>query len=483
MPAEIPKEKARAGSGSSRSKLASAHVDTFTERHESMRARMATGKALRDSVSRLSHGSFKRTDDVDPLAILADQARTRLPKLVPIRHARMLTSPFAFLRGSAAVMAADLATTPTTGFAVQACGDMHVSNFGVYGSAERRLIFAINDFDETLPAPWEWDIKRLAASAYVASEHLDGNRKHCQEAAWAVVAGYQEHLRSYAHMGYLETWYDCIDSDRVLKSLSSEARDRADTIFDKARTRTHLQVLDKMTDLVDDQHRIVEDRPFIVRERRTSAGRPIKEALGHFLLSYLDSLAPERRLLLSHYRVLDVVRKVVGVGSVGTGCWVVLLEGEDSTDPLFLQIKEAQPSVLAPYLSPSSSNGNEGRRVVNGQRLIQGSSDIFLGWGELDGTHFYVRQLRDMKGGVDLEPGVRPDNFIEYCDLCGWGLALAHAKSGDPAMISGYIGKSDEFVESIVHFAATYAEQTERDYDTLVAAAKSGKLKVAAKGY
>jgi uncharacterized protein (DUF2252 family) len=483
MPANIPKEKARAGSKSSHRKRAIAHADTFTESHEPMRSRMATGKALRDSVSRLSHGDFKRTDDVDPLAILADQERTRLPKLVPIRHARMLTSPFAFLRGSAAVMAADLATTPTTGFTVQACGDMHVSNFGVYGSAERRLIFAINDFDETLPGPWEWDLKRLAASAYVGSAHLEGDKKNCQDAAWAVVDGYQDHLRRYARMGYLETWYDCIDSDRVLKSLSSDARSRADNLFDKARTRTHLQVLDKMTDLIDDHHRIVEDRPFIVRERRTSTGRPIKEALGHFLLSYLKSLAPERRLLLSRYRVLDVARKMVGVGSVGTGCWVILLQGEDSSDPLFLQIKEAQSSVLAAYLSPSSSNRNEGQRVVNGQRLIQGSSDIFLGWGELDGTHFYVRQLRDMKGGVDLEPGVAPDNFVEYCRLCGWGLALAHAKSGDPAMISGYIGKSDEFVETIVHFAAAYAEQTERDYETLKAAAKSGRLKVATKGY
>jgi uncharacterized protein (DUF2252 family) len=483
MPADISKEKARAGFGPSHHSLANDLAGTFTEQHGSMRSRMATGKALRDSVSRLSHGDFNRVDAVDPLAILIDQARTRLPQLVPIRHARMLTSPFAFLRGSAAVMAADLAISPTTGFYVQACGDMHVSNFGVYGSAERRLIFAINDFDETLPGPWEWDVKRLAASAYVASAHLEGDKKNCQDAAWAVVAGYQDHLRRYARMGYLETWYDCIDSDRVLKSLSSEARRRADTLFDKARTRTHLQVLEKMTDLVDDHHRIVEDRPFIVRERRTSTGRPIKEALGHFLLSYLDSLAPERRLLLSHYRVLDVARKMVGVGSVGTGCWVILLQGEDSSDPLFLQIKEAQPSVLAPYLIPSSSKPNQGQRVVNGQRLIQGSSDIFLGWGELDGTHFYVRQLRDMKGGVDLEPGVAPDNFVEYCRLCGWGLALAHAKSGDPAMISGYIGKSDEFVETIVHFAGTYAEQTERDYDTLVAAAKDGRLKVAAKGY
>ena len=381
-------------------------------------------------------------------------------------------------------MAADLATSPTTGFTVQACGDMHVSNFGVYGSAERRLIFAINDFDETLPGPWEWDVKRLAASAYVACAHLEGGKKNCQDAAWAAVAGYQKHLRDYARMGYLDTWYDCIDSDTVLKSLSSNAQDKAHEVFDKARTRTHLQVLEKMTDLVDDQHQIVEDRPFIVRERRTSTGRPIKEALGHFFLSYLNSLAPERRLLVSRYRVLDVARKMVGVGSVGTGCWVVLMQGEDSTDPLFLQIKEAQPSVLAPYLI-SAQNGNDGQRVVNGQRLIQGSSDIFLGWGELDGTHFYARQLRDMKGGMDIEPGeVGPGNFDEYCRLCGWGLALAHAKSGDPAMISGYIGKSDEFVEAIVRFAGAYAEQTERDYGhTPAAAAKNGKLKVAAKGY
>ncbi|HMH14947.1 MAG TPA: DUF2252 domain-containing protein [Edaphobacter sp.] len=484
MPADISKGKARVGSRSSHSKLAGTLVNTFLEHHESMRSRMATGKAVRDRVSRLSHGNFKRTDTADPLSILLAQARTRLPQLVPIRHARMLVSPFAFLRGSAAVMAADLATNPTTGFTVQACGDMHVSNFGVFGSVERQLIFAINDFDETMRGPWEWDVKRLAASAYVASSHLDGNRTHCQDAAWAVVSSYQQHLRSYAHMGYLETWYDTIDSDKVLESLSPEWHDRANTILDKARTRTHLQVLEKMTDLVDDRHRIIENRPFIVRERRTFTGRSIKEALGHFLKAYLDSLSPERQLLLSNYRIVDVVRKVVGVGSVGTGCWVVMLQGEDFDDPLFLQIKEAQPSVLAPYLPSSVSNSNEGQRVVNGQRLIQGSSDIFLGWGELDDTHFYVRQLRDMKGGVNLEPGViRPTGFVEYCRLCGWGLALAHAKSGDPAMISGYIGKSDEFVEAIVHFAGVYAEQTERDYDTLAAAAKNGKLKVAARGY
>jgi uncharacterized protein (DUF2252 family) len=484
MPVEITKEKMRPGLNSGRQKLANKLATEFTDPHEPMRSRMATGKAIRDRVSRISHADFRRADTVDPLAIIIGQARTRLPQLVPIRHARMLESPFSFLRGSAAVMAADLATSPTTGFAVQACGDMHVSNFGVYGSAERRLIFAINDFDETLPGPWEWDVKRLAASAYVACAHLEGAKNDCQDAAWAAVAGYQEHLRRYARMGYLETWYDCIDSDRVVESLSPTVHDRAHAILDKARTRTNLQVLEKMTDLVDDQHQIVENRPFVVRERRTSTGRPIKEALGHFLLSYLDSLSPERRVLLSRYKVLDVARKMVGVGSVGTGCWIVLLEGEDFTDPLFLQIKEAQPSVLAPYLPSSGQGGNDGQRVVNGQRLIQGSPDIFLGWGELDGTHFYARQLRDMKGGIDIKPGeVPPSSLVEYCKLCGWGLALAHAKSGDPAIISGYIGKSDEFADAIVRFAGTYAKQTERDYDALAAAAKSGKLEVAAKGY
>jgi uncharacterized protein (DUF2252 family) len=455
----------------------------FTARKLTVEERLAVGKTLRDRVSRASHGAFERPPGVDPVEILLAQASTRLPQLVPVRHARMLQSPFAFLRGSAAVMAADLAPSPTTGLRVQACGDMHVANFGVFASAERQLVFAINDFDETQPGPWEWDMKRLAASAYIASRHLGGDRAAREAAVRSAAARYRQRMRRYAGMGLLETWYDSIHSARLLDALPDWLREGTSNLLDKARKRNHLQVLDKMTDLVDDRHRIVEQHPFIVRVTHTSAGRPVEDALGHFLAAYLDSLAPERRLLLSRYRVLDVAQKVVGVGSVGTRCWVVLMQGRDEDDPLFLQIKEAQPSVLSPYIpfaGPGKGPLNEGQRVVIGQRLIQGSPDIFLGWGQLDGRDFYVRQLRDMKGGIEMEMGQTPPAALaEYCGICGWALALAHAKSGDAAMIAGYLGKSESFDDALVRFAAAYAEQTLRDHEAFAAAARSGRIEVA----
>lgn len=443
---------------------------------------MAAGKALRDKVPRTSHGEFVRRKAVDPLRILRQQATSRRPDLVPVRYARMLQSPFAFLRGSAAIMAADLATTPTSGMPVQVCGDMHVANFGVFASAERQLVFAINDFDETQAGPWEWDVKRLVTSAYVAAQYLGGKRSDCEAAAHAVASSYRQRLARYAEMGHLAVWYDTIDSDALIGSLSPTLHSRAHAILDKARRRNHLQVLDKMTDLVDDQHRIIEQPPFIVREEHTSQGRPVHEALNLFFQHYFDSLSPEKRKLLQRYSVVDVAHKVVGVGSVGTRCWIVLLKGRDTDDPLFLQIKEAQPSVLAAY-APAAlpAGGNQGQRVVLGQRMIQGSPDIFLGWGELDGIHYYVRQLRDMKGSIDLEPGaISLQGFTEYCALCGWALALAHAKSGDAAMISGYIGKSDKLEHALVRFAAAYADQNQRDYEALVQAAQTGRVKVAA---
>lgn len=463
---------------------AQALASAFTAPRPTVEERMAAGKALRERVPRASHRAFQRQPHVDPVAILKAQAATRLQELVPVRHARMLQSPFAFLRGSAAVMAADLAPGPATGLQVQACGDMHVANFGVFASAERQLVFAINDFDETQPGPWEWDVKRLAASAFVASHHLGGDRSEREAAARAAVESYRSRMRRYAGMGELETWYDTIHSARLIDSLPPAMRPSAEAALDKARKRTHMQVLDKMTDLVDDQHRIVEQHPFIVRSPLTSMGRPVGEAIGHCLAHYLDSLAPERRLLLSRYRVVDAAQKVVGVGSVGTRCWMVLMQGRDEDDPLFLQLKEAQPSVLAGYAGgPVAADGpaNHGERVVRGQRLIQGSPDIFLGWGEIDGVHFYIRQLRDMKGGMDLEPGgTTPGGFIEYCRLCGWALALAHAKSGDAAMISGYLGKSDVFDDALVNFAAAYALQTRTDHERFAAAAKEGMVEVAA---
>ena len=450
-------------------------------RQPSVEERMETGKALRETVPRSSHGEFVRHRGVDPLRILREQAKTRIPQLVPLRHARMLQSPFAFLRGSAAVMAADLASTPQTGLQVELCGDMHVSNCGVFASAERQLVFAINDFDECQFGPWEWDVKRLAASAFVAARHLGGDTSTCDEAARAIVGSYQKRLRRYAGMGHLAVWYDSIDSDTLIASLSPALHERAHALLNKARRRNHLQVLDKMTDLVDNAHQIVEQRPFIVRASHTSMGRPVQEAINLFLEAYFRTLAPDRQMLLERYSVLDVAHKVVGVGSVGTRCWVVLLQGRDTEDPLFLQIKEAQPSVLSPYApAPLPTSGNQGERVVVGQRLIQGSPDIFLGWGEVDGVHFYVRQLRDMKGSIDLEPGgISTKGFIEYCKLCGWALALAHAKSGDAAMLSGYIGKSDEFEDAIARFSASCAEQTVQDHATMAAAARAGKIKVA----
>ncbi|SEA37810.1 DUF2252 domain-containing protein [Variovorax sp. YR216] len=457
-------------------------MHAFTAKRPGVEERMAAGKALRERIPRTSHADFERPRGVDPVAILRRQAKTRIPELIPVRHARMMQSPFAFLRGSAAVMAADLARSRTTGLEVQACGDMHVANFGVFASAERQLVFAINDFDETQHGPWEWDVKRLAASAYVAAQHLGGSIADSEAAAHQAASTYRERMRRYAGKATLEVWYDTIDSHRLIESLPPAYHDAASAVLEKARRRTHLQVLDKLTDLVDERHRIVEQHPFIVRSTHTSMGRPVQEALGHALAAYLESLAPDRRLLLSRYRVIDVAQKVVGVGSVGTRCWVVLLQGRDEDDPLFLQMKEAQPSVLAAHL-PARSDvpANQGQRVVMGQRLIQGSPDIFLGWGHIDGVDFYIRQLRDMKGGIDLEPGMTtPAGFVEYCGLCGWALALAHAKSGDAALIGGYLGKSDVFDDAMVRFAAAYAGQTQHDYNAFASAAREGVIEVAA---
>ena len=377
-------------------------------------------------------------------------------------------------------MAADLAHTPTTGMTVQACGDMHVANFGVFASAERTLVFGINDFDETLPGPWEWDLKRLAASAVVCGRFLGGDRVLCEESARAVVKSYRKRMREYAEMNYLDVWYARIDERDVLNAQPSPmARKRAKQAIAKAKKRGHLQVLDKMAELVGNQHRIIEVRPFIVRETHGESGRPIEEGLELFLQNYFPSVPDDRKGLLARYRILDVARKVVGVGSVGTRCWVVLMQGNEIDDPLFLQVKEAQASVLAPYAG-ASGYANDGQRVVVGQRIIQGAPDIFLGWGEADGHHFYVRQLRDMKGGADLDRETATvEGLPHYSALCGWALALAHAKSGDPAMLAGYLGKSGVIDEAIARFAVSYADQTEKDHKVLAAAARQGRIPVA----
>lgn len=454
----------------------------FTDKRPSVKERLAIGKALREQVPRAEHARFEKNPDrQDPVDILERQNVSRVQKLVPVRFARMLASPFSFLRGSAAIMAADLAETPVTGLFVNACGDMHVANFGVFASAERNLVFAINDFDEIHPGPWEWDLKRLAASAAVAARFMGGDKDRAADAARAIVRSYRKRIRRFAEMGYLEVWYNRIDERAVMDTLSAKGRRRAERVLAKAREKGHVQVLDKLTEQVDGEHRIIEEVPLIVRETHLENGLPINNALDIMLRSYIDSLTYDRRKLLSRYRIVDSARKVVGVGSVGTGCWVILLQGIDSDDPLFLQVKQAQTSVLAPYVEGKLPFENQGRRVVVGQRLTQGAPDIFLGWGEGHGNYFYVRQLADMKGSATFNEGdvEQLETFEEYCTLCGWALALAHAKSGDPAMIAGYCGNSDVLDDAIAKFALAYARQTDKDYEALDKARRSGRIKVA----
>jgi uncharacterized protein (DUF2252 family) len=454
-------------------------AEQFTALRPSVADREEAGRRLRTTVPRASLAEYQPLKArKSPVAILEAQAKNRLQELIPVRYARMLQSPFAFLRGTAAVMAQDLCPSPVTGLQVQLCGDMHVSNFGVFASAERNLVFGINDFDETIPGPWEWDLKRLATSAVVAGQFIGKDRPSCEEYSRAIVGSYRQRIREFADMGYLATWYSVIREDDILAAAPANRLDKWKKGIEKAKKGTHLQVLEKMTDLVDNKQRIIENAPFVVRETKTEEGMPIHKALGLFLEQYLASLTEDRRQLISRYQVIDAARKVVGVGSVGTRCWIVFMRGKDEGDPLFLQYKEAQESVLAPYLKGPKFQ-NQGLRVVSGQHLIQGSPDILLGWGGFNKTNFYVRQLRDMKGSYDFDPETTSHKGMEaYCRLCGWALALAHAKSGDAATIAGYLGKTDEVDEALSKFAFAYSEQNERDYAELKEAARTRKIKV-----
>jgi uncharacterized protein (DUF2252 family) len=454
-------------------------LQSFVGRRPSRAERLEIGRKLRREVPRTAHAAWRPPRDrADPIAVLEEQNAARAPKLVALRNARMLASPFGFLRGAAAIMAADLATAPSPGLLVAACGDMHVANFGMFASAERNLVFAINDFDEVHPGPWEWDLKRLAASAAVAAAFGGGDRADAEEAARAAVASYRERMRGYAEMPFLEIWYDQIDAAEILAAVPARLRRQAKEIFAKARAKGHQRTLDKLTEEVDGERRIVEDVPLVVRETRRDDGTPIDVALDAMLRGYFDSLPDDRKRLMSRYHIVDVARKVGGVGSVGTNCWIIYLEGTEESDPLFLQVKEALPSVLAPHVAIPRPIANQGKRVVVGQRLTQGAPDIFLGWGTHGPDHFYVRQLADMKGGVRFGEGEkeRLDGLPDYCRLCGWALALAHAKSGDPAMIAGYIGKSDALDEAIARFSLAYLAQTERDHAALEAAERGGRL-------
>ncbi len=435
--------------------------------------RRAAGRELRNKVPRSSHAGWTpAADRPDPLSLLEEQNRSRLAHLVPLRYARMVASPFAFLRGSAVVMAQDLAATPVTGIQVQICGDAHLSNFGIYATPERNQVFDVNDFDETLPGPWEWDIKRLAASIVVAGRTNGFPAPTNRRAVLNCVQSYREHTRKYSEMRHIDVWYSRIDYESSLQFVRRTFRWYIDKQRAKSRQRSSVQVFPKLTIQVDDQYQIKDDPPLITHfddEKLAYQLRGLVEA-------YRPTVQEDRQVLLSKYHCVDVAQKIVGVGSVGTRCYIVLLLGNDSNDPLLLQIKEAQASVLERHLGPSSYP-NHAQRVVCGQRLMQAASDLFLGWTRLDAIDFYIRQLRDMKLSVSLESLI-PDGFIEYCRFCGWALARAHARSGDSAQISGYLGTRDVFDRAIATFAETYADQTERDHAAFVAAVQAGQAPV-----
>ena len=450
--------------------------------------RAVRGKSARAEVPLESHAEFDPAGRPDPIALLQEQAASRVPNLVPVRYGRMMASPFSYYRGAALPMAADLSTTPVSGLAVQACGDAHLSNFGVFGSAERRLVFDVNDFDETLPGPWEWDVKRLAASLEVAARDSGFPGKKRRAIVATAVATYREAMRSFADMTNLEVWYASADMDLLRQQnpgqLKARQRKAVDKGMAKARTKDSMQAVDKLTHMVDGRPRIVADPPLIVPADQLipdEVDRKRFEGLISDLIGgYRRTLETDRRYLLEQYEFCDMAHKVVGVGSVGTRCWIVLMLVRDTGDPLFLQVKEAQESVLSRYVG-SSRYSNQGQRVVAGQRLMQAASDIFLGWqrvaiGDDDGHRdFYVRQLRDWKFSLDVSAMV-PRGMRIYGQLCGWTLARAHARSGDRIAIAAYLGSSDTFDQAITQFASAYADQNEKDHKTLLAAVKSGRI-------
>jgi len=435
------------------------------------RERLAEGKARREQTPRTAHADWQPAGNrADPIALLEESSRTRLQDLVPIRYGRMLASPFTFLRGSPIVMATDLAATPVSDVFVQACGDAHLMNFGLYASPERSLLFDLNDFDETLPGPWEWDIKRLAASCVVAGRSNGVRDQNCVDAAWACARSYRERMREYSGMRLLDIWYSRVDAQTALRVFHGNGRKDMSRTLDRGRRRNSLEALSKLATVSDGGLHIVDDPPLVRHLNDESLGLTLRR----FFRGYYGSLQDDRRALIERYRFVDFALKVVGVGSVGTRCFIVLFDGSHSADPLFLQVKEAQASVLEPHLDRSRFK-NHGRRVVNGQRLMQSASDIFLGWSSEGGHDYYVRQLRDMKATADLD-AMSGTDLVAYAGLCGWVLARAHARSGDAARIAGYLGKSDAFDEALAAFATAYADQTQRDYEVFKAAVRGGRL-------
>ncbi len=442
-------------------------------RHDPVPDRAASveaGKALRARTPRASHGDYRlRSDRHDVVSMLEASNRGRVTALVPVRYGRMLGSPFTFLRGAAVVMASDLARTPASGFRVQACGDAHLMNFGGFATPERHLVFDVNDFDETLPAPWEWDVKRLAASVMVAGRHLTFSGSRCGDATLAVVRAYREAMARYADLGTLEMWYQRIDASAVAELALDAAKGAAEA----PRHPVMGHVFPKLTEVVGGRRLIRDEPPLVYHPVKKDR---IVEHLRGFMAWYRSTLSDDHKALLDRYRFVDFALKVVGVGSVGTRCAVALfMAGAD--DPLFLQIKEAGPSVLEPHAGRSRYR-NHGQRVVEGQRLMQSASDVFLGWSRIRGLgrDCYVRQLRDCKTAASIDD-MRYGPFVDYVRHCGEALARAHAKAGNAGVISGYLGKGDKFDQALLRFSRGYADQTERDFDALAKAAKAGRIR------
>jgi uncharacterized protein (DUF2252 family) len=448
--------------------------------------RAARGKAARAEVPRSVHGAWELASDRrDPVELLEEQGASRVPELVPVRYGRMLVSPFTFFRGAAYPMAADLAGAPRTGLDVQLCGDAHLSNFGAFAAPDRSLVFSVNDFDETLPGPFEWDVKRLVASFAVAGRDRGFDAKQRRSINTTVARSYREAMKAFAGMGNLDLWYARVqveDLQRAAQQGSAKQVKRFERNVAKARSKDSLRAFAKLTEIVDGEPRIASDAPLIVPLEEIvppAEHHRLDDFVRGVIRSYRRTLTADRRRLLERFRYVHMARKVVGVGSVGTRAWIMLLLGRDASDPLFLQFKEAEASVLEPFLGKSTFNSH-GQRVVEGQRLMQAASDIMLGWmraTDLDGQsrHFYIRQLWDAKGSALVET-MNPRALTVYAELCGRTLAKAHARSGDPIAIAGYLGAGDSFDRALASFAETYADQNERDYRALQEAVASGRV-------
>lgn len=452
--------------------MSDAPGSSFTSYAQTCAERSAAGKALRLRCPRSSHARWEPGPDrPDPICILEASNRTRVEHLVPIRYGRMHVSPYNFLRGSAAIMAHDLATTPISGISTQICGDAHLGNFGIYATPERNLVFDINDFDETIPGPWEWDVKRLATSIVVVGRQNGFSERDAQQAVIQCVSSYHERMHEFSAMRRIDLWYVRVDVEQVRTSVDRDFLSRVNRAISQARQRTGVRAFPKLTHVVNGQLRVKND-PVLTG---LQSEEHLYTQIPALVARYLESLREEQKMLLQWYRPIDLAWKVVGVSSVGMRSYIaLLLGGGEENDPLFLQIKQARPSVFEHALDPCQY-ANPARRVVHGQRLMQAASDIFLGWTQFENVNYYVRQLRDMKWSANLTTR-DVARFTVYARLCGWALARAHARTGDPALISGYLGRSETFARALAEFACAYADQNERDYASLVAAVKAKRI-------